>query len=258
MKTPVIRGIIDRRILVNYHVAPEVLSPLLPAPFRPKLFRGVAIVGICLIRLNHVRPAWLPSGVGISSENAAHRAAVEWDDKSAVLEGVFIRRRDTNSWLNTVAGGRAFPGIHHHAEFSIEESADCFHVTMRGDDDSAIVVRSRLAGQLSTSSHFRSLEEASSFFRAGATGYSSTADPARFQGLELRCLDWRVEPLEVDELRSSYFEDVSRFPKGSIEFDSALLMRKIEHEWHARPDLCCSRRRIADRVRAQDPPFETR
>jgi hypothetical protein len=25
-----------------------------------------------------------------------------------------------------------------------------------------------------------------------------------------------------------------RFPRGSVEFDSALLMRRIEHEWHAR------------------------
>jgi hypothetical protein len=30
------------------------------------------------------------------------------------------------------------------------------------------------------------------------------------------------------------------FPKGSIEFDCALLMRGIEHEWHGVPDLCCA------------------
>ena len=41
-------------------------------------------------------------------------------------------------------------------------------------------------------------------------------------------------------MRSSVFEDESLFPRGSTEFDSALLMRGIEHEWHGRDDLCCA------------------
>ena len=28
------------------------------------------------------------------------------------------------------------------------------------------------------------------------------------------------------------------FPAGSVEFDSALLMRGIDHEWHGREPLC--------------------
>jgi hypothetical protein len=110
MRIPVIRGVIDRRILVNYRVDAEVLASVLPAPFRPKVVRGVGMVGICLIRLKGVGPRFFPVGLGVSSENAAHRAAVEWDDEGAVREGVFVRRRDTDSWLNTWAGGcfRAF------------------------------------------------------------------------------------------------------------------------------------------------------
>lgn len=46
MRIPVMRGVIDRRILVNYRVDPEVLAPLLPAPFRPKLVGGFGMVGI--------------------------------------------------------------------------------------------------------------------------------------------------------------------------------------------------------------------
>jgi hypothetical protein len=79
MRIPVIRGVIDRRILVNYRVDPNVLARLLPAPFRPKVVHGVGLVGICLIRLKKVRPTFLPSWLGISSENAAHRVAVEWE-----------------------------------------------------------------------------------------------------------------------------------------------------------------------------------
>ena len=62
MKIPVMRGVIDRRILVNYHVDLAVLAPLLPAPFRPKAIHGVGMVGICLIRLKRLRPAFFPAG----------------------------------------------------------------------------------------------------------------------------------------------------------------------------------------------------
>jgi hypothetical protein len=256
VKIPIVRGVIDRRILVNYHVDPGVLAPLLPAPFRPKVTHGVGMVGICLIRLKKVGPTFLPRWLGISSENAAHRTAVEWDDNGVVREGVYVRRRDTNSWLNSLAGGRLFPGIHHHARFAVKESANSFAAALRSDDGvTSMSVRARRAAQLPASSVFHSLEESSAFFQAGSFGYSATPDPSRFQGLELRCRNWRVEPLEVEEVRSSFFEDASLFPKGAIEFDCALLMRGIEHEWHGRPDLCCEAAAPVDKT---DPALTDR
>lgn len=241
MRLPVMRGVIDRRILVNYRVDPAVLAPLLPAPFRPKLVRGFGLVGICLIRLKHLRPAFLPSWLGVSSENAAHRTAVEWDEDGATRGGVYVRRRDTNSWLNTLAGGRLFPGFHHHATFDVRESAEDLAVTMRSDDnETSLCVRGHLTTEWSPKSVFSSLAEASAFFEAGAMGYSATPVVSRFQGLELRCNNWNVDPLEVEEVRSNFFENESLFPKGSIEFDCALLMRNIAHEWHEQADLCCA------------------
>ena len=240
MKIPVVRGVIDRRILVNYRADPGVLAKLLPAPFRPKLVRGYGVVGICLIRLKKLRPRFLPSWLGITSENAAHRTAVEWDEGGATREGVYIRRRDTSSRLNALAGGRLFPGIHHHARFTVDETADRLRVELRSDDGATTVsVRGRVSDRLPETSVFTSLEEASAFFRAGSLGYSDTREPSRFQGLELHCENWKVEPLDVEEVRSSFFEDEACFPKGSVTFDCALLMRGIEHEWHGKSDLCC-------------------
>lgn len=91
MKLPVVKGVIDRRILVNYRVEPGVLNGLLPAPFRPKLVHGAGMAGICLIRLRQVRPAFLPAWLGISSENAAHRAAVEWTEDGRSISQPWTR-----------------------------------------------------------------------------------------------------------------------------------------------------------------------
>ena len=146
----------------------------------------------------------------------------------------------TSSRLNAWAGGRLFPGIHHHADFTVMEAPDRFEVALASDDGvTSMSVRARLAAQLPASSVFRTLDAASAFFQAGALGYSATSDPTRFHGLELHCPTWHVEPLEVEEVRSSFFDDEALFPKGSIAFDCALLMRGLQHEWHGQADLCC-------------------
>lgn len=240
MRIPVIRGRIDRRILANFHVAPDVIARVLPPPFRPRLVGGYAIGGVCLIRLRSIRPRWLPLPWGIGSENAAHRIAVEWDDGGRVRQGVYIPRRDTDSRLNSLVGGRFFPGIHHHASFAVEESVDRYSVTVRSDDGETLVhVSGTVAERLPDSSVFSSLSAASDFFAGGSLGYSPTRRAGRYEGLELRCASWGVVPLDVDRVESTFFEDQRRFPRGSAAFDCALLMRGIDHEWHGREQLCC-------------------
>ncbi len=96
MYLPAIKGIIERRILVNFTADPDIISKIIPAPFTPKLYKGKAIVGICLIRLKKIRPKGLPGLISLSSENGAHRIAVEWVENNDIKEGVFIPRRDTS------------------------------------------------------------------------------------------------------------------------------------------------------------------
>lgn len=50
--------------------------------------------------------------------------------------------------------------------------------------------------------------------------------------IELETNEWRVEPLHLEKVYSSYFADTNRFPEGTAEFDHALIMRNISHEWH--------------------------
>lgn len=246
MKLPVIKGTIDRRLLVNFAVDPEVLEKVLPQPFRPKVVQNQGVAGICLIRLTHVRPSNFPGGVGVTSENAAHRIAVTWEDADGEREGVFIPRRDTSSRINTIFGGRLFPGIHHYASFDVQESARYFRVGVRSKDGATdFLVSGRPTKALPRDSIFSSLEEVSNFFEWGSVGYSVTEDPDRFDGLELRTRSWRVQPLEVDEVRSSFFADRSLFPAGTAKFDNALVMKGIEHEWHALQPL---RSKILDAV----------
>jgi hypothetical protein len=234
VRLPVVRGVIQRRILVNYRVRPEVLRGLLPPPFEPKTVAGWGMAGICLIRLAELRPRGIPARFGLSSENAAHRIAVVWGQGDARQEGVFVRRRDTSAWWNVVAGGHLFPGVHHRADFDVQETPAGLRLALESRDGATrVAVAGAPASSLPDSSVFGSVAEASRFFELGSRGYSPTNSEGALDGLELRTERWNVVPFEVSEVHSSLFESKELFPAESAQFDCALLMRDVPHEWHA-------------------------
>lgn len=234
IRVPTVHGVIRRRLLVNFRAEPDVVQRHLPAPFRPKLHEGHAVVGICLIRLEDIRPKRFPRMLGLSSENAAHRIAVRWDDDGHTREGVYIPRRDTGSLMNHLAGGRLFPGEHQRAAFRVEETDGRIALEMTSADGRVqLDIAGRMATELPATSIFRTVDEASAFFEPGSVGYSATASGRRLDGVVLKTHSWSVSPLAIERVSSSYFGDENVFPAGSVTFDCSLIMRNVMHEWHA-------------------------
>jgi hypothetical protein len=229
MKLPTIHGYIDRRILVNFTADPNAVRKIVPQPFQPKIYKGKAIVGICLIRLKHIKLKGLPDFLGVSSENGAHRIAVEWNEENETREGVYIPRRDTSLWLNTILGGRLFPGKHYLARFNVEEHGGSYHIDFNSSDNTSISIDAKETNQFPANSIFETLENVSAFFEKGSVGYSP--NNSKYEGLKLQTYSWQVQPLEVQNLHLSFYEDENIFPKNSVQFDNALLMTKVEHEW---------------------------
>ena len=237
MKIPTIKGTIDRRILINYRVELDVLKKYLPPPFKPQAVNGYGIAGICLIRLKDLRLKGLPTFMGMGFENAAHRIAVEWEENGERKTGVYIPKRSTSSRLAAIAGGRIFPGIHSLADFTIREKNGYYEVQLLDNDYTYLTILSQESTRFPLESVFQSLDSASNFFKEGSIGYSPRYENMIFEGLELKTFNWKVQPLRVNQVRSSFFEDESIFPKGSAFFDHALLMKNIEHEWHSIPEM---------------------
>ena len=234
MRLPTIHGYIDRRILVNFRADPGVVRKIIPEPFRPKVYKDKAIVGICLIRLKNIKLKGLPDFVGVSSENGAHRIAVEWNEGGDTKEGVYIPRRDTSLRLNTILGGRIFPGKHYLAKFNVKEGSGNYHIDFTSSDNTTISIDARETSQFDPTSIFETLENVSDFFEKGAVGYSPNKD--KYEGLKLLAYKWQVRPLYVLNVHSSFYNNEAVFPKGSIQFDNALLMTRVEHEWKSLKD----------------------
>jgi hypothetical protein len=228
----------ERRMLVNYRVDPDVLASVVPAPFSPALVGGWGAAGICLIRLGGIRPTGLPAAAGLTWESAAHRVAVRWPSPDGPITGVYVPRRDTSSRLAAAAGGRVFPGWQHHARFQVEEAGGRYRVEVQSRDGAVrIAVAAHVADGVMRGSVFPGLDEASRFFRCAPVGYAATPTEGVFDGVELGTDGWELRPLHVDEASSSFFDDPDRFPPGTATLDSAFLMAGLATTWHPQRKL---------------------
>lgn len=246
MKVAALAAVMERRILVNYRVDPDLLGSCLPAPFRPALVGGHGVAGICLIRLGRIRPAGLPAG-GLRSENAAHRVAVCWDGPDGPVTGVYIPRRDTSSRLAALAGGRLFPGYLHLARFRAREGGGGYRVQVASRDGMVHVeVEAHLAGELPPGSIFTSLEAASGFFRCAPAGYAAIPAGDVFDRVELETAGWTLQPLRLDRVASSFFDDRRRFPRGDGRARQRVLDERAQH--HLAPSARVARHRLPCRV----------
>lgn len=215
-KIPEMHGQIERRLLVTYRADPDVVAGLLPAPYRPQIVDGWALAGMCLIRLGHLVLRGKPQWGGNHPEDAAHRIAMEWDTPGGTQTGVYIVRRDSNSLSNVLAAGCIYPGRHNRSRFVVNESPEEIRIYCRALDASVeFDVHVRLTETLEGSKLFRDVTEASAFFGQDATDAGEDAA-------------WTMHPASVLAASSSYFGNAERFPRGSIEVDSALVMRPIE------------------------------
>ena len=232
---PKIVGTIDRRILLNYRAPLEAVSGLLPDPFRVRSVNGFALIGVCLIRFRSLRPARLPALIGLRSENAAHRISIEWDDDQGTQTGVYVTRRDTDSAFVKLTGGRVFPGVHSRVAFEVDESPDKVAISIRDSQGLLVNLSGRISDEFS-SQVFSSHDEASQYFQEDHIGYSPARREGELEGLRLNCHRWQTSNLAIDECSVREFAALS----PQIEFDHALIMHGISHDWAEVPRLCCA------------------
>jgi Uncharacterized conserved protein (COG2071) len=229
--------VIERRLLVNFAVRPDQVARHLPNGLRPQLVGGVGVAGICLLRLRELRPHGVPSTWGLTTENVAHRFAVEWEEDGVTRNGVYVPRRDSSSGLSALAGGRLFPGSHLRASIRVRESEHDLVISVHNDKQPmSMRISARDATSLG-SSLFGSLEEATDFFRRGSLGYSPALSGSCLEGVQLQCERWETTPVVINEIYSSFFEDPKNFEPGSVVLDSGLVMRNLPARWHAAGEL---------------------
>lgn len=221
---------IERRLLVNYRIEPELVARLLPWPFRPQLVSGQAVGGVCFIRLGGLQAGHLPRVPRLVCENAAHRFAVEWDGADGTQAGVYVPRRDTNSRITAAAGGKLFPGSYRLARFEVDEPGGQVRINVTSRDGQVqLAVTAAPAGAL-ISELFETLDDAVDFFRRGALGFAPSAHAGCLDGVRLHSASWAAQPMRAPNPLPP-FRRYGALPPGTCSLDSALVMRNLPARW---------------------------
>lgn len=227
-----------RRVLLNFRCEPSVARRLVPEPLEIAMQNGAAIVGVCLIRLERLRPKGMPALFVMAAENMAHRIAIRYPAADVMKDGVFIWRRETDRIMMSLLGGRLFPGVQQSADFEVVDNKDVLTMTVltKHHETDVSFVAKPTSGWKATPA-FATFGDASDFLRRGDCGFSCALNGERLEGMRLRTLRWLMTPLAASEVSSAFYENEEKFPRGSVEFDSALLMRGVPHEWHELSDV---------------------
>lgn len=237
--SPAVRGVITRRILVNYSVDLGTLDTVLPEPFKGREVgeSGKGIGTVCFSRIENARPRFAPKAVGVSFETATHRISAEReaDEVGETCENcVYVPRRDVSSRFCATLGERALPTELGCGDFRVRERNGVCRIRVDcGDEYAAVEVHETDREEIDEGSVFDSLVSASRFFCEAGVMYSPSG--SRFESIELCPRKWEIEPVDVAASASSFFERLE-----GAELDSALRMDGIEHEWRPRRPVAAS------------------
>lgn len=225
--SPAVRGIVERRLLVNYRVDLGRLDAILSKPFRGREVgeSGMGIGSICLTRVENARPRFAPGFLGIPVETATHRvyARVEGGGEHCV----YVPRRDVSSGFHAFVMGSLLPMEFDRGEFRTEERGIERLIQVDGGNEVVgVLFQETERDEVKEDSVFYSLESASVFLCEGGVEYGMSGDV--YSGIETCLQENDLKPVEVKDEQSSYFG------KMGGEFDSAFRMEEVEHVWEPR------------------------
>lgn len=245
MKPPPFKGIIDRRILINYKVENNVLRRLLPSPFSPRLINGYGIAGVCLIRRKQLKINSFPSWMSVNTETALYRIAVTWEQYGKQHTGSYVLRKETDSLMQIFANSRWSDDSQNWARFHVKEEKrsqqDVYEINCFSKDGTSLAITANTALRFPQESVLKTLDTASCFFEDESHYISPKYQTSVFNCLSETTLNWKMSPLSVGALQSDFFENKQLFPKGSIYFDHALLMKNVRHFRNQLPDILAPR-----------------
>jgi hypothetical protein len=210
---------IDRQILVIYRATENAVAALLPAPFRPRIFKDHAIVALSLVRLKPPKPRLMPSLITTQPEHIAHQIAVEWNHNGDTRAGWCILRRDTTARASLL-GGNVVPGKLCHGRFHVHEQDGRFRIHCDSDDDrSHVKVDALTADFLPNTAIFKDVTEAAAFLAPATSLFAGKGEP-----MEVIPRESPYRAMAVWEAKSILFDAQA----GAIQVDCGLLLRNVD------------------------------
>ena len=225
-------GRMEECVLLAYRTPAASVRALLPRGLE-LLTRGEwAFWNVMACRIDGMRPAGLPSWLGVRYRHVAYRLYAQARLASGQSQrGLFFVHSDVDHRALAAVGNRV-------ADFRMHAASIDLRVTA---DDVSLDVESRVAGarlrarrakaaRLAAGSPFTSVADASAFLEYAPIGLAIDATGGNVKLAEVSRDEslWREEPLDVIETRWSFLD---RLSQHDLHLERATLVSPIDYRW---------------------------
>jgi len=222
-------GVLSRCWLFTYRTPIASAQHLLPQPLEPVIHNGYAFWNVVVSLVQHMRPRYFPSFVGITYWHIAYRLYVRLPlQNEKAIEGLYFLRSDCDNRFMAIAGNLMTDFCFHIANVQIQEQEALIDIRIDELEASAQVCLLKSdEPRLSPTSAFTSLEEAADFLKYKPNGISIQRNGAANVVRIARQEDlWRYRLMHVEKAHWSFFDSMDVQPEICYQIEP------IAYQWN--------------------------
>lgn len=195
-------GNLNPCFLLSYVLPSTLLSPLVPEGLELQVLDDYAFANLVVCRIEALRPARIPSVLGVSYWHAALRlhvkASVEGPED---LEGLYFVKSLVEGGLIAAAGNKLTDFKMVPARFLAPELDGRLHLEIK--DHASLVLTARDSTPTAVPVPFRSQEHMEQFLKYSPFGLDATEDSAHIRVTEVHRDEagWQESPIDVKMAR---------------------------------------------------------
>ncbi len=230
-----IKAQLKASLVLAYAVPAEVLTPLLPPGLRLDTYGDYGFLAIALVETQKLRPAFLPSGLGVNFFLSGYRIFTRYQTSAGRnLRGLRILRSDTDSRFMQLFGNVLTHYGYEHSQCKVRRDPGSYSIkvsTPNGSADLEVEANTSTdAESLPAGSPFPNFTEARKF--AGPLPFTfdyekQTRSIIRVQGVRKA---WNARPVSVKVHRNAFLEQ-DRFRGAGAVLANAFYLEDVPYSW---------------------------
>lgn len=229
-----IKARFEASLVLAYALPAEVLQPFLAPGLVLDTYKDFGFLAIALVHTRDLRPAFIPSGLGISFFLSGYRIFTRYRTRAGkTLRGLRILRSDTNRWPLRFFGNLLTHYNYKLSTWDVRRTEQNYMIQIHTPDRKAdLHVEADLSGDaaLPEGSPFEDLRDARKF--AGPLPFtfdyeSETHSIIRVEGVRQQ---WNPRPVSVTVHRNGFLEQEAFRDAGGI-LANAFYLEDVPYAW---------------------------
>lgn len=229
-------GTVVRRFLISYAVPPDLLTDYLPPGAECATHDGCAWVSACFVRMDDMRPNFVPSFAGMGFNYLIHRTRARLPFPDGKLrEAVLVLQPNINRRLLSSFGSLLTGVGFRTRKVDFTEDNDNWRIQMISNDEilyDATISKSSCSETISSGSRFSTASEADGFLLGVSFGGQWSKGQSKLKLLPETHDPWKTLACTCVTHKNQFLESLG---VDSLETDHAITMTQIPHYFGITP-----------------------